>query len=185
MAMPASSLLRILVILGAGGFLMVGPGRSGDETPADLTLKPREPGLAAPGSARFLRELVRKTRVRRSDCLMAAALVQDPAKWKPEKKTCLAILETVPGLSAGTMGPYERIASRAFGSLLFTRVLRIRGGLLMRWMPSSGRYAYRELESRGMVAPGGPDNALTGEELAGLVEAAGREIARRRGSGEP
>lgn len=157
-----------------------------DEKPADLKLRPLDPSMKpAPGSARFLRGLVRRKLVKRSDCLMAAALVEDPAGWRPDRKACLAILAKVPDLDAGAMGPYDRTASRAFGSLLFVKVLRMRGGLLMRWLPASGRYAYRELESRGMVAPGGPDNALTGEELAGLVEAAGREKSGRRGDGEP
>lgn len=125
-------------------------------------------------SARFLDAVQRKPEVSRRDCVLAAALVASPRKWTDEYDACRKILGGFEGIHIGDVAVREKPGSRGYASHLFVRVLGIKGGVILRGSRSSHRYAYRELDALAMIAGGGAQNTMTGEELAGLIQAAGR-----------
>jgi len=122
------------------------------------------------GDTEWLRGLYGRPAVTRGDVLTAAALLADDAHWTPDAARARDLLAHRRVASAG-----EDLAARAtrgYACTVFARLLRIRGGIMMRLTHDGGRYAYRELVLLGMIPDGPSHLALTGDELAGLLTGA-------------
>ena len=127
---------------------------------------------AIAGDTDWLRSVYGKPAVTRGEVLIAAALFADDAHWTADAGAALKLLEARRVVDAREAGDLARTATRGFGCTVFSRALKIRGGVMMRITGESGRYAYRELVLHGMIPDGPSHLALTGDELAGLLTGA-------------
>lgn len=132
-------------------------------------------GAEASDVTRFLRELGGKREATRADCLTAAAIALgmrrdiDPLPQLIEKLKKKGVFDEADLDGKTDEAHMARSADRGFACLLFMRVLEDEGGLMSRIFASSERYAYRHLEFRGMIPPGGPWVDVSGPELVALI----------------
>jgi hypothetical protein len=133
-----------------------------------------DPGTdASEASSRWLRSLYGAPTVTHGDVLLGVALIDDAKRWKRRYRYA-ARHAWRRGYVAVTPDELTVEADRGFACRVFARMLRIRGGLLMRLTHEHPRYAYRELVALGLVPAGGDRVLLTGDELAGLLLGAAR-----------
>ena len=122
----------------------------------------------------WLRELHHKDRVTTGEVLLAAALISDDKQWHEDPDWALKVAKRRDLLFCRPPGGLKAHARREWAASVFARLLDIEGGLWSRILDQSPRYAYRELVTLGLIAPGGPRVPLNGDELAGLLLAAER-----------
>lgn len=138
--------------------------------------------LALAGGARasgddagpWLRSLYSEPRVTNGDVLLAAALISDDKTWKNDPTWAQKVCDRRGYLRNPPPRGLKANAIRGFAASVFARVLDIEGGLWSRIFNQPPRYAYKELVILGLIAPGGSDVPLSGDELAGLLLGAER-----------
>ena len=122
----------------------------------------------------WLRDLYGKKRVTHGDVFLAAALVSDDKTWHADPKWAQKVCDRRGYMRTKPYKGLKANARRGYAAMVFARLLDIDGGLWSRIFNQPPRYAYRELVTLGMIAPGGSDVPLSGDELAGLLLAAER-----------
>lgn len=122
----------------------------------------------------WLRSLYKAKRVTNGDVYLAATLISDDKAWRQDVTWARKACDRRDYLRDNPKGGTDAHAFRGFAASVFARLLEIEGGLWSRIFDQPARYAYRDLVLLGIIAPGGADVPLSGDELAGLLIAAER-----------
>ena len=122
----------------------------------------------------WLRALHEQKRVTNGDVMLAAALISDDKTWRNDPEWAQQVCKRRDLLRTKPPGGLKAHARRGYAASVFARLLDIEGGLWSRIFDQPSRYAYRELVTLGMIAPGGDSVPLDGDELNGLLLAAER-----------
>lgn len=128
------------------------------------------PALAlALGAGAFLRELPPLERLTEAHAVRAAAILAGQRDHVEDLAACEARLKD--GGHLRWRDPYEpaRALKKGFASLLFARVLGLKGGWAARVAGMGPRLSYKELEFLDLVPPMGPRDLMTGSELFALI----------------
>jgi hypothetical protein len=91
----------------------------------------------------------------------------DPCETYQERVDWLRSRQMLP---ADFDRPADEASSRGNLAVAISRALRVRGGVMFSLLPTSGRYATRELVARGIYPPGSsPHQTYSGLELLGVL----------------
>lgn len=88
-------------------------------------------------------------------------------------------------LPGGFDEPGNQAVTRGTLAVALAKTLEIRGGVVMRLMPMSGRYATKELVYMDLYPPSSPHQTFSGTEFLGILSKAEEYQQMRRGDFAP
>jgi hypothetical protein len=81
----------------------------------------------------------------------------------------VALLKSRRMLPAGFNAPADQAVTRGAMAVAICRIIELRGGLMYSLLPTSPRYAVRELEFMELYPPSSPQQTFSGPEFLGIV----------------
>jgi hypothetical protein len=103
------------------------------------------------------------------DAFHGLLLFLDGADPGPDYAARVAALKDRKLLSKGFREPAEQAVDRGTLAVALSRVLKIRGGVVMSLTGPSSRYATKELVFLGIFPPSSPNQTFSGTECLGII----------------
>lgn len=126
--------------------------------------------------AEFTRELMKKKKATVGDVAMVfySFLDEKPVKTPKEALAALAKKNRMPD-------DWDLDSNASLGEVcyLICTTLEIEGGVTMRVIGTTPRYAYRECVCRGLVKANGPHSAVSGRDLLSIAGRLEEELEKR------
>ncbi len=98
--------------------------------------------------------------------LLLYADSKDDCKTYPERVSLLKSRRMLPG---DFSQPADQAVSRGVIAVGVCRIIELRGGLMYSVLPTSPRYAVRELEFLELYPPSSPQQTFSGSEFLGII----------------
>ena len=98
--------------------------------------------------------------------LLLYADSKDDCQTYPER---MSLLKSRRMLPADFSGPADQAVTRGTIAVGVCRIIELRGGLMHTVLPTSPRYAVRELEFLDLYPPSSPQQTFSGSEFLGII----------------
>jgi hypothetical protein len=130
--------------------------------------------------ADYVRDLMQKKKASVGDvCRVFAAYATDEKPPKTAKEAAQVLVKKG-WLPEGWAEDLEENASLGEVSYLLCEALKIKGGLTMRLLGNSSRYAYKECVAKRLVKANGPHSAVSGRDLLGIAGRLEEELEKKK-----
>src|ERR1051326_2431177 len=160
------SLLRAFLLVIGAGSLLTGGCRSA--TVSDWLL-PRLDASDAPTQMEFWHTLALRDQISNDEAFHGLLLYMDKRDPAASYADRLSLLKSRHWLAQSFNQPAEAMLTRGTLADALVRALELKGGVTLRVLGPTERYATRELEYRGLYPPSSPNQIFSGSEFVGVI----------------